>query len=503
MEVGADHAGLMLADFLRKQQGLTGTKIVCAEGDCGACSVLKRAPGEEYYTPFNSCIMPVALVDGWSLVTVEGLAAQDGALSPEQKAMRECHGSQCGFCTPGFVVTLAGLTEKRRACGQSEPITPESAKNALTGNLCRCTGYEPILKAAVSMTAAVEPLAKRYSSSAQEAEIKRALKQDVVMDSDSFRFAAPRTLRAASDILSGGARSKDGGVRLISSGTDLGVVHNKRKLRLNSLLSLHLVPGLEKIDVTKERVRVGARASLTHVRTAMKNSDPEFARFLDLFASPQIKNVATLVGNVANASPIGDTPPFLLSMDAQVVAQGPRVQRKIPIAEFFLDYRKTALKKGELIVAIEWKPRGAGDFLRLYKVSQRKDLDISAVSCAFRVVWGKEGVVKDARIALGGVAATPLRFLKVEAALRGQVWNDELRVAASQVLQNEMKPLADLRGTAAFRRVLVENLFRRFFREAAAARDGLSSAGEVMKASTSARGGQGPARTRKKPGRRK
>jgi xanthine dehydrogenase small subunit len=407
----------MLADYLRMARGLTGTKIVCPEGDCGACSVLKKAPGEKTYTSFNSCIMPVALLDGSRVITVDALEEEEG-LSPAQQAMVEKHGSQCGFCTPGFVVALTGLVEKRLARKDTEAIREKEAKNALTGNLCRCTGYQPILDAACAIPLAkCQPLSRRFDTPGQERELKRVRSQPVAIEAEELRFYAPRSLRDAADILN--RRS----ARIAGAGSDLGVFHNKRKLRLDSWVSLHLVPKLDEVRVARSKVSVGARASLTTLRQALEKTEPEFAHFLDLFASPQIKNVATLAGNVANASPIGDTPPFLLAMDAEVLVQSARAKRKVPIHKFFVDYRKTALKKGELIAAIEWKPRGAGDFLRLYKVSQRKDLDISAVSAVFRVSWDAKGRVKDARVALGGVAATPLRIFKVEAVLRGREWN--------------------------------------------------------------------------------
>ncbi len=459
-EVSGDNASLMLADFLRQQKNLTGTKIVCAEGDCGACSVLKRAPGQKGFVPFNSCIMPVALLDGCSVVTVEGLSEAE-TLAPVQKAMVEKHGSQCGFCTPGFVVALAGLVDERLASRRLEPLEEQESKNALTGNLCRCTGYQPILDAAKAIpVSSCRPLSARYGSAQQDQALKKVRQKPLVLEGSAYRVYAPRSLREAAGLL------KKQAVQVVGSGTDLGVVHNKRKARLSSWVSLHLVPGLEEVRVTKSKVVVGARVNLTELRQAIRKQEPEFASFLDLFASPQIKNVATLAGNVANASPIGDTPPFLLAMDADIQVQGALRKRKVPIEQFFVGYRKTALKKGELIASIEWKPRGRGDFLRLYKVSQRKDLDISAVSAAFRVQWDAKGRVKDARIALGGVAATPVRLKPVEKLMKGRAWDESLRLDATKAIQSAIQPMSDLRGTAAFRRVLVENLLRRFFREA-------------------------------------
>jgi len=479
VEVGADFAGWMLADFLRCRRQLTGTKIVCAEGDCGACSVLryfpgvgKSAAGRSYgYLPFNSCITPVSLLDGSSLVTIEGLGTPEN-LHPVQNAMKYCHGSQCGFCTPGFVVALTGLVEKKISRKENEAglrLTEREAKNATTGNLCRCTGYQPILDAALSVEPSkCESVRKAHWNAAQEKELKAALRQGVKLEGEKqggterFELFAPLTLKEAAAYL---AKHKDS--RLLGAATDLGVVHNKGKLILDRILSLHLVPELYELKQKKLEVRVGARVTLTELRDALKVKCPELARLLDLFASPQIKNIATLVGNVANASPIADTPPFLLVCDGVAELFGPGGKREVKLQDFYLGYRKTALKRGELITAIRFTIPAANDSWAVYKVSERKDLDISSVNLGARVEWKKEkgGEIRSARFACGGVAATPLRLKKTEALLAGKAPSTELFLLASKVLQSEITPIGDVRGSAAFRRLLAENLLRKFFRE--------------------------------------
>jgi xanthine dehydrogenase small subunit len=463
-DVSDEKAGWMLADYLRYERGLTGTKIVCAEGDCGACTVLRYFPRSGTFLPINSCITTMAQMDGSSLVTVDALSS-DGSASSEsltevQKAMMGCHGSQCGFCTPGFVMALTGLVEKRLEKGETTQLEKQEAKNALTGNLCRCTGYEPILDAARAVKLdQCESVRDRFHSSAQEKELKKALASPVAIETEEFSFFAPLSLKEAARYLS---KNKD--VRILAGGTDLGVVHNKRKLRLKKNLSLHLIPELYLLKRAKGRVLVGARVTLSELRLFVKSSVPELARLLDIFASPQIKNVATLVGNVCNGSPIGDMMPFLLATDAKVHIVGPKGKRTIGLDRFYLGYRKTVLKRGELVAAIEFEEPKKDEKLKVYKISQRRDLDISTVNAAFWV-RSKGSKIDDLRIALGGMAATPVRLKKTEKILKGSVLNAGTLDRACEVFTSESAPISDLRGTGAFRRVVSENLFQRFFRE--------------------------------------
>lgn len=473
VEVGAEHAQMMLADYLRYSKGLTGTKIVCAEGDCGACTVLRSFAGfegelrESEFQPINACIVTVAQMDGSSLVTVDALAVGE-ALSPVQTAMMSCHGSQCGFCTPGFVMALTGLVEKKKGAKEAV-ISARDAKNALTGNLCRCTGYQPILDAAAS----IKPLENvsmksRFSSKTQVRDLQLATAKPLLIEGDDYRFQAPTSLKQAAQIL-----SKAPTIKLVGAATDVGVSHNKWRERLTNLLSLHLIPELYEMKSARvkgqgARLSVGARVTLTELRAKAEDVVPELARFLDIFASPQIKNLATLIGNVANASPIADTPPFLLVSDAVVEVLGAGGKRSIPIEKFFLGYRKTALRRGEFITTIHFAIPGQDEVLGLRKVSERKDLDISAVNAAFYVGWSdrEKGTIKSVRIAIGGVAATTLRLKKMEASLVGQTLTDEVLNRAVEILHDEITPIGDVRGSSAFRHVLVENVVRRFFAEA-------------------------------------
>ncbi|MGZ3693432.1 MAG: xanthine dehydrogenase small subunit [Bdellovibrionota bacterium] len=462
-EISGQMAGMMLADYLRYEKSLTGTKIVCAEGDCGACSVLRYFPysKDPNFYSINSCITTVAQMDGSSLVTVDALA-EENKLTPVQKAMKDCHGSQCGFCTPGFVVALTGLVEKKLSAGGAT-IGEQEAKNALTGNLCRCTGYQPIIDAATSIKITENSsVKKRFLLPAQQKELKAICGTGVFFKAPGFSFFAPTSAKEAAVYL---RKNKD--ARLIGAATDLGVQHNKRKIRLQKLLSLHLIPGLYDTKKTGNKFKVGARVTLTELRLALKKDIPEFAHFLDLFASPQIKNVATLIGNIGNASPIADTPPFLLAMNAVLIIAGGASTRKLALEDFYLGYRKTALKAGEFLLGAEFQIPEKNASFGLYKASQRKDLDISAVNAAFLITWKDKvrGKAKEVRVALGGVAATPVRLPKTEAHLLREPAVSESFLAAAKILQSEIQPIADLRGSDSFRRIMAESFLEKFFRE--------------------------------------
>lgn len=461
--VGAEKASMMLADYLRYDQALTGTKVVCAEGDCGACSVLRFFPhskgiDSDNYIPINSCITPVATLDSSSLITVEALQKNE-QLHEAQRSMVDCHGSQCGFCTPGFVIALAGLVEEKISKKQNG-INEKEAKNCLTGNLCRCTGYKPIVEAAISIDIKKESSLKaRYFNNDQDQDLKNIFSQAVLIDTPDFSFFAPKTLSEATAYL-----AKNPETQIIASSTDLGVVHNKRKTKLVKLMSLHLIEELYHISGS-EKVRFGARVTLTEFRHFIKDLVPEIADYLDVFASPQIKNIATVAGNIANASPIGDMPPVFLALDANVIIHGAQGKRSLPLHEFFLDYRKTALKQGEIISAIEFdRPSKTSNF-RAIKNSNRKDLDISAVNLVMKIDWqdDKKTIIRDVRLAAGGIAATPIRLKKTEDFLRSKTIDAAVLNKAAEGMHQEFSPLSDLRASSAYRHVLMENHFMRFF----------------------------------------
>ncbi|MFM8268835.1 MAG: FAD binding domain-containing protein [Pseudomonadota bacterium] len=463
-EVRGREALLMLADWLRKEVGLTGTKIVCAEGDCGACTVLRAFPKFKeaplHFEAMNSCIATVAQMDGSHLVTIEGI--QNGKnLSPMQKAMRECHGSQCGYCTPGFVMALMGALEKHSS------LDAKTACNYLTGNLCRCTGYQPIIDAALKAKATDEhSVSKRYLKTEATRDLIYHQKEPLQFQWGQTTFCAPVSLAEAVQFA-----DAHPGFRVVGAATDMGVQTNKGKPLPKALLSLHLIPGLYEIRKEDSRIVVGARVSLSRLRREAQKTNPEFASYLDLFASPQIKNVATLVGNVATGSPIGDTLPFLMVSDGKVhVASFDSKQktvqtRDISFSVLFEGYRKLAIQPNEIITHISFESTPAERFLKLYKVSQRKDLDISTVSGAFLLKvspTGKNKKIEELRIAFGGVAATPVRLGSVEKALQGKELSVKIFEEGADLIGKTIQPLTDLRGTHNYRKVLAMNLFKKY-----------------------------------------
>lgn len=457
-EVEDSNAGLMLSDYLRFEKCLTGTKVVCAEGDCGACSTLKYNPlgrgvDVKNFVSINSCIAPMSSLHGSHVLTIESLEKKDG-MHQAQSSMMNCHASQCGFCTPGFAIALASLCEEKIIRNELS-INESEGKNALTGNLCRCTGYNTIIEAATKIDLSKElTLKSRYHSDEVEAALVEITKKDLKINNDEFSFYAPVSYSDAAKYL-----DQKHDVRIVASATDLGVVHNKRRIRLNNLLSLHLVKEAYDISETGGVVSVGARVSLTELRHFLKTRCSEYAKYLDIFASPQIKNSATLIGNIANASPIGDNAPALLALDAVVYITSISGVREEKLSDFFLDYRKTTLKKNELISSISFKLPVDGD-LKLFKNSIRKDLDISTVNLGVNLNL-KEGIVSKVLIGAGGVAAISLRLKKTEAFLLNKPLTSELIDQACELAHTEFTPISDVRSSSSYRRIVFENNLKR------------------------------------------
>lgn len=462
-EIQGAEAFQMLSDYLRYDQCLTGTKVVCAEGDCGACTVLKCFETDEKsrFNPINSCVVLVAQLDGSSLITIEGLKDND-ELSEVQKKMVECHGSQCGYCTPGFVMAISGLVDKKKSNNECS-ISSKEAKNYLTGNLCRCTGYQPIVESMVKLDLEkAQSLSDRYLNVAERGELERVKKESVHLKIHDYEYYSPVTLNEAVKFLE---INKD--VTIIGAGTDLGVVHNKRKINLKKLLNLNLIKDLHEIKRDGNQITVGSRVTIDDFRVFIKNYIPEFSDYLDVFASPQIKNSATVIGNIATASPIGDTPPVFLSLDSNVHVSSVTGERNIAMSDFFLGYRKINLVPGELITKISFKIPEKNSFLKFFKISNRKDLDISAINMSFNLSFDPQDQKKihEIKISGGGIAATPMRFIKTENYLKNKVIDKNVISAALTILHQEFTPISDLRASSAYRRIVVEKTFCRFFDE--------------------------------------
>lgn len=452
---------MMLSEYLRTRAALPGTKVVCAEGDCGACSALvawqNRTTNKLHASPFrliNTCIFPVYQLHGASLVTIEGIAETNGTLNQVQRKLGEHHASQCGYCTPGFVMALTYMgvqTEKRDS---------QTVKNYCTGNLCRCTGYQPIIDAGVALDAKMaEPLAKRYFSNEIQRSLQKWSATEVSINTESHVFFQPASATKVS------ASLKKPRMQIVGSATDLGVLHNKEKIRLTRVLSLQGLKSAHELSKSGSAISIGARVDLESLRIFSKKSHAEFSNFLNIFASPPIRNSATLVGNIANASPIADTVPYLMIQEAVLNIQGSKTKRKVPITRFYKGYKKTDLKTGEWIESVHVPNPSKNEFTRLYKISQRRDLDISTVNGAFSVEKTKSGFA-NFKMALGGVAATTLRMTELEKHFQKHPLSLESLPAALVLLEKSLKPLSDHRATGEYRLLMVQNFLTKFFREA-------------------------------------
>lgn len=466
---GAD-AFLTLSDYLRLRQGQAGTKIVCSEGDCGACSVLvgrvSRESSEEgkiVYRAIDSCIQFMYQLDRAHIVSIEGLK-RNGLLSPVQDAMVKCHGSQCGFCTPGFVVTMAGLLEDE-AAGRKQAMTPDELRYGLTGNLCRCTGYVQIIDAGCSVdpgkTARVGelypdgPIAEAFDSHAGDSVC--------VKDERGRTVALPANLAEAVAF-----KAAHSGCIVVAGATDIGVQHNKGKIDPKDVLCLANVTEMKGIELTGETLAVGAGTTWTQVERAVKDAVPQLHDVLTVFGSPQIRNAGTIGGNIANASPIADSVPFLFVTGAELELAGPKGTRRVDINDFYFGYKKFDLRDDELIARVHVPLPTEAQTLKLYKVSRRRDLDISTFTAAVLVELDDANeTIRHIRIAYGGVGPVVLRLPKTEAFLTGKPFEESVMREAGRLARSEVTPITDVRGSAEFRLQLAENILNRFYFECA------------------------------------
>ncbi len=453
--------------WLREQAHEIGCKEGCAEGDCGACTVLVgelKSDDALALKPVNACIQFLPTLDGRALLTVEDLGPGD-RLNPVQQAMVDCHGSQCGFCTPGFTMTLQGVYERHQAC-KTRPSRQELA-DELAGNLCRCTGYRPILDAGERMfDAPARPIDR-----APIVEALQQLQSDApldfsapsLIDAKVESFHVPRTVEALAAL-----RQQKPDARMVAGATDVGLWVNKQMRRLGDVIYLGQVRELQFIEERGSELWIGAGVTLEDAWAAMCQSFPALRQLWLRFASPPVRNAGTLGGNIANGSPIGDGPPALMALDASIhLRQGQR-QRRMPLRDFYLDYMKNAMEAGEFVeglsIPLSQVQAGTTEHLRAYKISKRYDSDISAV-CAVFSMSVKDGRVAGVRLAFGGMAATVKRAAVTEATLHGQVWDEATLAQAIASLPQDFKPLSDLRASAAYRMQVAQNLLRRFWME--------------------------------------
>lgn len=416
-----------LLDFLREERGLTGTKEGCNEGDCGACTVM--VTDRSGSKPLNSCILFLPQLNGKSIRTVEGAADADGTLHPVQEAMISHHGSQCGFCTPGFVMSM--VTAHKNGATDHDV--------QLAGNLCRCTGYAPIVRAAEA--AANQPVPQWIT------------KEPLPQATEAANI--PQSTDALAQLYAAKPEA-----RLVAGATDLGLWVTKGLRDLGEMIFLDGCDDLKQITLTDQEIRLGAMVDMNRMREAIAPLHPSYGEMIRRFASQQVRAAATLGGNIANGSPIGDNPPALIALGARLHLRQGDSRRDIAIEDFFIDYGKQDRRPGEFVEAVSI-PRQP-DRLRVYKLSKRFDQDISAVLGAFNVTVSG-GLVTAARIAFGGLAATPKRANALEAALTGKPWNEDSVTTAMTALAQDFTPLSDMRASAEYRLETAKNMLARYF----------------------------------------
>ena len=451
-----------LLQVLREDLHCPGSKEGCNEGDCGACTVVVAEPdaaaaGGLRYQSVNSCIRFAHSINGKALWTVEDLAQADGSLHPAQQAMVDNFGSQCGFCTPGFVMSLFATYQNRVCPGTT--VTREMAQHDLSGNLCRCTGYRPIIDSAVRMSQ--YPIVHENASKILSL-LKHAVQLSTEKNAD-FNYDIPNDIDNLLQI-----RSQKPAAQLVAGCTDVGLWVNKLHMDFAQVIDVTQVAELRRVERYPHHVAIGAAVSLNDAFAALVADRPELKNFTNRFAGLPVRNSGTLGGNVVNGSPIGDSMPLLIALQSSVVLmrwhQGRRAHREMRVEDFYTGYRKNKLLPDEVLAWIKVPLPQPDVFLRAYKISKRFEDDISAV-CLVVNLQLANGRVATASIGAGGVAATPVRALKTEAFLQAKPWTQETATQAQAVLRAEFSPISDMRASAGYRSTVLGNLLQRFWLE--------------------------------------
>ncbi len=457
-ELRTEHAldpNVTVLNYLREHVGKPGTKEGCASGDCGACTVVVgELDGDRVrYRTLNSCLTFVSSLHGKQLITVEDLKHR-GQLHSVQQAMVDCHGSQCGFCTPGFVMSLFALQKN------SDGFDKAQTMEALAGNLCRCTGYRPIIDAAEQACCQKQPDQFDAAEAQTVAQLKSiAPRETAELNSGDKRCLVPLTVADLADFYVSNPQA-----RLLAGGTDLALEVTQFHRELPVMIYVGHIESMKRIEENGNFIEIGAATPLSDCYETLSREYPDFGELLHRFASLQIRNQGTLGGNIGNASPIGDAPPLLIALGAEIVLRKGNQTRILPLDEYFLDYKVTARQESEFIEKIRVPRARNNQVFRAYKVSKRLDDDISAVCAAFSLVI-ENGVVRKARVAFGGMAGIPKRASACEQALIGAAWYPGTVERACEALAKDFTPLSDFRASKEYRLLTAQNLLRKFFLE--------------------------------------
>ncbi len=460
MEDKAIRPDTSLLNYLR-HIGHASVKEGCGEGDCGACTVVIAGimNGALHYKAINSCLVLLPMIHGYQVITTENLSYYEKGklqLHPVQQAIVDHHGSQCGYCTPGIVMSLFALWKEHTT------ITLSQAKERLAGNLCRCTGYQAILEAILDQSK--KERHDHFTDSADKIMSKlasiRESSGDMILQSSGLKYYKPMSLKSALQL-----RSEHPESTIISGATDMAVAVNKRKLKLSSVLDISSVEELKFIQEENRRICISSGISIEDMGEAIKGEFPALHEMISLFGSHQIRNLATPAGNIGSASPIGDLLPVLMAYGCEVVMQNLQGKRIMPLEEFITGYHETRLKSDELITDICLPMPGRGQMIRSYKISKRKDVDISSVSAAFSLVLKKDSSIEKIRLYYGGMAASIVRAKEAEQFLSGKKWTEENAIQAAELIRSEFEPISDARSGAKGRKIMAGNLLIRFWED--------------------------------------
>ena len=443
-----------ILNYVRLKLKKTGTKEGCAEGGCGACTVVlgELNNNKIIYKAINSCIAFVPSLEGKQLLIVEDLISKNGSLHPVQNAMVKYHGSQCGFCTPGFVMSLFSMY-KNYSSYKNKII-----QDSIAGNLCRCTGYKPIINAAKSLNnqSQLDQFEKKKTKTVSL--LKKIKPKNIFINNSNKKYFAPRNISELKKVI-----KKYPNAKLLSGGTDLSLIVTKEKKDIDNIIYLNSINELNYIKENNKHIEVGATTPLVKVESIIKKYYPDFNSILKRYGSVQIRNVATIAGNIATASPIGDTLPLLLSLDATVVLTDIKKKTIIPLKNFFVSYRKTKLKAGQFISSIKI-PIFKKNIFKAYKISKRIDDDISTVCGSFNLeIINKK--IKNIRIAYGGMSSIPKRAINCEKTLLNSNFSEAVIVKATKILEKDFDPIDDMRASRNYRMKIAKNLLLKCFLE--------------------------------------